>query len=99
MKREKPKLNWDTTYGPPMITVEPATDALWRVIVFEQDDAQRWSVAEILECNDPAYWVERMFLPEDTLLRSDISSYDTGRARKLSSRVARIVQQKQKELT
>jgi hypothetical protein len=98
MKKYHPRRNWDTEHSAPMITVEPATAALWRVIVFEKSAPNYWGVAEILECDDPGYWVERMGLPADTILHNSICDYDTGRAKKLSSRIARIVQQKQKEM-
>jgi hypothetical protein len=90
------KRNWNCEHSPPMITVEPAT-AAWRVIVFEKTKPDYWAVAEILECDDPGYWVRRMGLPENTVLHQSIAAYETGRARKLSSRIDRIVQQKQKE--
>jgi hypothetical protein len=85
-----------TSQEPLTITVERASSTQWRVIVFKEVDTQRY-VDKILECDDPAYWVERMKLPENTLLHESIAGYKTGRTQKLSSRIARIVQQKQKE--
>jgi hypothetical protein len=85
-----------TTEAPLMLSVERANSTLWYLIVFAQTGTQR-SVQSVVECADPAYWVKRMKLPDHTVLHESIVEYDTGRARKLSSRIARIVQQKQKE--
>ncbi len=104
----KVRQNWSTTFGPPVIGVElvrdDATAKIWRIIVFEVASANgHTQVAEILEAGMPWYWINRMKLPEDTKLHDDISSIDTGRARKLSTKVERIcmvltARAKQKEL-
>lgn len=86
--------DWNTQHSPPKLTVETAAQNLWRLIVFEKSEPDYWRVAEIIECDDPAYWVDRLALPVDTILHESIASYETGRARKLSSRIARIVEQK-----
>lgn len=90
----KAKQNWSTTFGPPVIGVELvrlAPEPMWRIIVFEVASLNgHRQVAEILEAAVPWYWINRMKLPTDTELCENISIIDTGRARKLSSKVERI---------
>lgn len=87
----KSKHNWSTCFGPPVVGIELVRDDTWRIIVFEVASENGYQqVVEILESTNPQYWIDRMGLPTDTKLRDDISSIDTGRARKLSTKVLRI---------